>query len=335
MVENPSGEIVESDRPCCITGSHRCEVVATKAREGHPLRNVMCADSGMVFVDPLPIEDLSKFYKEDYRLSYKNAYVPKAKHIVRAGRVAMSRFGHAKGAIQPGMRCLDIGAGGGEWVYLLASMGCDSVGVEPNQGYGSFSREYYGVEVFLGMYQEASFERESYDALSLFQVLEHLADPVEDLRRMSGFLKTGGLFLIEVPDILYSKMHFDHKWHDGHLYGFDWLTLEAVAAKAGLKRVRLDVNPGNLFAVFEKSGENEVPGPDLEGHFEEAKQQLFGGRNEYWKDSATYTKVFRKLRNNIREKSIAGKCGSPKKILDYQYLPFVKSLTGSKTDIAK
>ena len=73
------------------------------------------------------------------------------------------------------------------------------------------------------------------DLVTLFQVLEHLSDPVEDIRSMSEFLKPDGLFVIEVPDILFPGMRIDHKWHDGHLYGFDWLTLEAVAAKAGLK----------------------------------------------------------------------------------------------------
>ena len=54
-------------------------------------------------------------------------------------------------------------------------------------------------------YQEAEFEKESFDLVTLFQVLEHLADPVEDIRSMSEFLKPDGLFVIEVPDILFLR----------------------------------------------------------------------------------------------------------------------------------
>ena len=309
---------VQAERPCSITGSSGAEVVASKAREGHDLRNVMNLESGLIYVDPLPIEDLSKFYKEDYRKSYKDVFVPKKKHIYRAGNVATARLDHSKGQIKTGIRSLDIGAGGGEWVYLMKRLGNDAYGIEPNRGYGSFARDNYDVEVFLGMYQEAEFEKESFDLVTLFQVLEHLADPVVDIRSMSEFLKPDGLFVIEVPDILFPGMRIDHKWHDGHLYGFDWLTLEAVAAKAGLKKLSLDVNPGNLYGVFQKV-EEEVAVPNLEGHFEEAKKRLFGGRDSYWSLPDTYLKVPKRLVYRTSEYLIAKKLDQPRTILDSIY----------------
>ncbi len=316
-MENLPGEQVTADRPCCITGSLDCEVVATKAREGHALRNVICRESGLVYVDPLPIEDLETFYKEDYRKSYKNVVVPKKKHILRAGRVALSRFDQSNGAISKGDRCLDIGAGGGEWVYLLKQLGCDAHGIEPNKGYGGFAREAYDVDVFSGMYQESDFEKESFDVLSLFQVLEHLADPVEDIRSMSEYLKPGGTFIIEVPDILFPGMHFNHKWHDGHLYGFDVKTLEAIAAKAGLKTVSLKVTPGNLYGVFEKADGVEVP--SLKENYESAIGQLMKGKSGYWTLPRTYTKAFSKLSKAIKEKAAVASLKAGKEILDSVY----------------
>ena len=309
---------VQAARPCAITGSFEVEVVATKAREGHGLRNVMSLESGLVYVDPLPIEDLSKFYKEDYRKSYKNVFVPKKKHIYRAGNVAKNRLRHSKGKIKSGIRSLDIGAGGGEWVYLMKGLGNEAFGIEPNQGYGSFARDNYDVEVFLGMYQEAQFEKESFDLVTLFQVLEHLADPVVDIRNMAEFLKPGGLFVIEVPDILFPGMRFAHKWHDGHLYGFDGLTFEAIAARAGLRKVSLDVNPGNLYGVFQKVAE-EVEVPSLEGHFEEARGRLFEGKSSYWALPDTYLKVPKRLAHRVREYQTANMLDQPRAILDAAY----------------
>lgn len=314
-----AGDHVEATRPCPLTGRREAEVLATLDRHGKPLRNVISVASGIVYVDPLPVEDLAAFYREDYRLAYKGSFVPKRKHIVRAGKVSLGRHGHSGRIARAGMRTLDIGAGGGENVYLMRKLGCEAYGIEPNLGYGSFSRENYGVEVFLGMYQDAEFEPGSFDLVSLYQVLEHLADPAEDLRRMSRFLKTGGLFLIEVPDILFPGMHFDHKWHAGHLFGFDALTLEAVAAKAGLRKRFVRVMPGNLYGVFEKSGEDSVPGPDLAGHFEQAKEAILGGRRRYWTMPGTYTKVPRRLGDRVREKWIASREGSPRAILDRLY----------------
>lgn len=313
---------VTADRPCPLTGQLDAEVVATKSREGASLRNVMSLSSGLIYVDPLPIEDLASFYRDEYRVSYKQVVVPKRKHILRAAGVCRERLQHAAGVVKPGMRCLDIGAGGGEWVYYMQTRGCESFGIEPNTGYGTFAKDNYGVDVFLGMYQESVFVRESFDVLSLFQVLEHLAEPVDDLRRMSQYLKTGGLFLIEVPDILFPGMHFDHKWHEGHLFGFDALTLEAVAAKAGLRKISLEVLPGNLFGVFEKSGEDSVPGPDLSGHADAARAALIAGKRDYWKLTETYTRLPKRLVKRMGEKWRSEREADPKAILDSVFDPY-------------
>ncbi|NLT70351.1 MAG: class I SAM-dependent methyltransferase [Verrucomicrobiaceae bacterium] len=309
-------EPVMADRPCPLTGTREAAVVATRSRDGGELRNVISLASGLIYVDPLPREDLAKFYREEYRVSYKQTFTPKPEHILRAARVCRDRLGHSGGIVKKGMRCLDIGAGGGEWVYYLKTLGCESRGIEPNEGYGSFAKDHYGVEVFLGMYQDADLPAASFDVLSLFQVLEHLADPVTDLRRMSAYLKPGGRFLIEVPDILFAGMRFDHKWHAGHLFGFDALTLEAVAAKAGLRKVSLEVLPGNLFGVFEKTGEESLALPELGGHCEEAGAALRAGRARYWALPRTYGKVPRRLLHRIAENCSSRRAGGPREILD-------------------
>lgn len=321
-----NSEPIIADRSCPITGSYECEVVATKAREGHALRNVMSRASGLIYADPLPIEDLASFYRDEYRKTYKNIVTPKPKHIHRAGLVSLARRGHAGAHIMPGLRCLDIGAGGGEWVYLMQRLGNESFGVEPNQGYGSFARDSYGVEVFLGMYQDSVFERGSFDQLTLFQVLEHLAEPVRDLRQMAEYLKPGGKFLIEVPDILYPGMRFDHKWHDGHLFGFDEVTLEAVAAKAGLKKLEMQVLPGNLFGVFEKVVDDVSLPESLDGNFERARKALFEGRDRYWLLPGTYSKVIGKLGSQLREYRESRAASSPRAILDKLYGAVVDSV---------
>lgn len=310
---------IQADRPCPITGSREAVVVATKAREGHDLRNVMSLASGLIYVDPLPREDLESYYRDEYRVSYKNTFTPKKKHIHRAGRVALNRYEHSGRLMRRGMRCLDIGAGGGEWVYLLDRVGCESRGIEPNTGYGTFARDSYGVEVFLGMYQDAPFERESFDVVTLFQVLEHLADPVEDVRRMAEFLKPGGRFVIEVPDILFAGMRFDHKWHDGHLFGFDAATLEAVAAMAGLRKVSVEVLPGNIYGIFEKAEPVDWTPDRLEGHAEKALRELRAATARYWKLPDTYLKVPRRLVQRSREKVTASRLSEPRAILDHLY----------------
>jgi len=61
------------------------------------------------------VRDLATFYREEYRLSYKQTFTPKPKHILRAARACRNRLQRAGEVVRAGMRCLDIGAGGGEW----------------------------------------------------------------------------------------------------------------------------------------------------------------------------------------------------------------------------
>lgn len=316
-----SDEIILAERPCPLTARREAVVVAQRDRHGKALRNVLSLGSGLIYVDPRPVDDLGAFYREHYRVAYKRTYEPKPKHIFRAGRVALDRLEHSQHAARAGMRCLDIGAGGGEWVYLLKRLGCESIGIEPNTGYGSFAKDRYGVEVHLGLYQEARLEPGSFDLVSLYQVLEHLSDPVEDLCRMAGFLREGGLFLIEVPDILFPGMRFRHKWHEGHLYGFDALTLEAVAAQAGLRKRFIKVLPGNLFGVFEKCGEGPSS-PDLKGHAERVAAALQEGRKQYWRRPDTYSKMPRRFVRQIEELWSGVRDREPNHILDRLYGEF-------------
>ena len=167
------------------------------------------------------------------------------------------------------------------------------------------------------MYQEADFDRGSFEVATLFHVLEHLKDPVDDIRRMSEFLKDGGFFAIEVPDILYPGMRFDHKWHDGHLFGFDLKTLEGVVANAGLHTVTLEKQVGNLFGIFQKRISEEVAKPDLTGHHDEALAELHRGKSSYWARPGTYGKVISKTNRSIKEKIAVCCKASGRDILDY------------------
>ena len=56
------------------------------------LRNVLCEESGLIYVDPVPFENTEEFYQTEYRKSYKGVHEPKSKHVYRAGKIALERM---------------------------------------------------------------------------------------------------------------------------------------------------------------------------------------------------------------------------------------------------
>ena len=128
---------VQSHIPCAVCGSHEVDVVAEADRDGRPLRNVLCRECGLVWVDPRPSdEELAKFYAEDYRASYKGAAEPKKKHCYREMLRANLRVARLREFYKPGDHLLDVGAGAGFFAYaavcwagLMSTAAGDALGV--------------------------------------------------------------------------------------------------------------------------------------------------------------------------------------------------------------
>ncbi len=195
---------------------------------------------------------MRKFYEEEYRLEYKSTFIPRSKHVLRAGRVALDRFERIKALLTPSSRVLDVGSGGGEFAYLLKSVDHEVVGVEPNRGYAGFSREQYGLEVRVGFLGDVQLPAESFDLITIWHVLEHMEDPAAVLRQLRGALRPGGRLVVEVPNVEAICQSPRSSFHEAHLYTFSPVTLDRLAANSALEQVqsRLSADGGNITMVF-------------------------------------------------------------------------------------
>ena len=314
---------IQSDLPCCLTDSHDCLVVSNRDRHGQPLRTVINKESGLVFTDPrLTEEEIRKFYSEDYRKNYKGILTPKPKHILRAGRLAHERLDEIKEFLKPQSSLLDVGSGGGEFVYTCQSTGLDAHGIEPNQGYANFSVDAYGIDVACNFFDEVQFKEESFDCITMFHVLEHLEDPVGSVRLLSRFLRPEGHFVIEVPNVDYTETAPNQKWHLGHLYNFNLQTLQAAGIRAGLEPIRTYYTGfgSSLFTVFQKTcrplscSVEEI----LEGSFEATSQILKRHTtiNHFLNLHIPIRRCFSKFYRTINERIRVRQNTQPKEILD-------------------
>lgn len=107
----------------------------------------------------------------------------------------------AKGAIpyRGDGKFLDVGCGGGSYLYRLKQWGWNVYGVEPSAA-GVAQARSLGLSVHQGQLNGAGFPDRFFDVVRLHHVLEHLTDPRETLRQIYRILKPDGIVYITVPN---------------------------------------------------------------------------------------------------------------------------------------
>jgi 2-polyprenyl-3-methyl-5-hydroxy-6-metoxy-1,4-benzoquinol methylase len=309
---------------CDICESSEFRPIADRDRDGQPLSTVICGGCGMVFTNPRPTaEAIEKFYRQDYRVAYKEARSPRPKHTYRAGKVALERLGYLAPILTPGCKVLDLGSGGGELLFLLRAKGYDAAGIEPNEGYGEYARDVLGLPVQLGAYQQASVEPASLDVVTSFHVVEHLERPVEALSTLAGWLKPGGRMLIEVPNIQSTVQWPKSRFHQAHLQNFTPKTLAMAGRRAGLevKQAGTSDDGGNVICIFQKpsAATSPISGAEarIPGHAQEIESLLKNhGTLRHALTLAPYTRPFKKLARQWHEKKVLGSGKSGKALLE-------------------
>lgn len=103
--------------------------------------------------------------------------------------------------IQPPGRLLDFGCGWGFFLGVASERGWEPYGLEPLPGHAVYARAQFGATVVTDTLRDDTFPPHFFDAVTAFQVFEHLPDPASDLARLHRLLKSGGVILVEVPDI--------------------------------------------------------------------------------------------------------------------------------------
>lgn len=101
--------------------------------------------------------------------------------------------------IRPG-RLLEIGCWVGFLLDEARSRGWTVQGVEPSRFAARHAREVLGLDVANQDLLSAALPLESYDAVVLGDVLEHLTDPAAALRRLSSLLAPAGVLVLILPD---------------------------------------------------------------------------------------------------------------------------------------
>ena len=321
--------IMDSSTTNTIEGSHcplcnaqDIEQLSSSNREGGPLRTVICRACGLVWSDPFP-HDPRVFYENEYRLAYKSSYQPKAKHVYRAGQVALTRYQKIQNLISSPQTLLDVGVGGGEFAYLMKCLGHDVFGIEPNLGYANYAQSQYELNLQIGFIQDIRFADNQFDLITIWHVLEHTEDPLQVLRILGSWLKPNATLVVEVPNIEAVCQSPKSTFHDAHLFNFNLASLSKMTARAGLitHNHLLSADGGNL-TVFFKKADSTTESADwhVPGNAEKIKHIVLKHTNfRHYFSIAPYSRLAGRLLRNIDEFKATRQNKDNKKLLDHLY----------------
>ena len=143
------------------------------------------------------------------------------RYVIRGGRAGYDRLQvltrdrwpttralFARAGVGAGMRCVDLGCGGGEVTFELAKLvapGGDVVGVDMDEVKLALARDaaadrgITNVE-FRALNVNAWDEPAAYDVVYGRFLLQHLREPVALLRRMWAAVRPGGVIVVEDAD---------------------------------------------------------------------------------------------------------------------------------------
>jgi SAM-dependent methyltransferase len=141
----------------------------------------------------------------------------------------------------PAGRLLDIGCGRGDLGSWLVQRGWSAVGVEPSTQACAVARKR-GVDARAGILADMLLESHAYDAVVFRQSLEHVTNPVADLRRVHDALREGGVMIVSVPNFgCWQSRRFRSHWFHldlpRHRLHYDADALRTTLEHAGFARI--------------------------------------------------------------------------------------------------
>jgi SAM-dependent methyltransferase len=156
---------------------------------------VKCCCCGFIFCNPA-IKGLDHLERNHYNNpdEYQSYIETNNFSIYQVGEKLIRKF-------KPTGNLLDVGAGKGDFVFLSNKNGYKSKGIEPSPRFCDYSKQIYGVHLEQGyLGQKNYFQGEKFDVITLFHVLEHVYQPEQLLKNISGLLKDDGVVYIEIPN---------------------------------------------------------------------------------------------------------------------------------------
>lgn len=238
-----------------------------------------CRSCGVVFLNPrVPPEEIGQFYPKTYytnqladtdensfRNTLKHYLVEKHYKYPRGRKVSffhkvlgvillpiVQRTAYFQHNIEfvPGGRVLDIGCGNGYWLGVYKRLGWQTHGTEVGVDCANLAKKQ-GHNIFIGELTNARYPEKHFDAVTLWDALEHIHNPAEIISEISRISKNDSTVYIYVPNYnsVYAR-YFRDKWFmftaPLHYYHYTAETLRLLLKANGFPKTQIHYPLGGV-----------------------------------------------------------------------------------------
>jgi 2-polyprenyl-3-methyl-5-hydroxy-6-metoxy-1,4-benzoquinol methylase len=171
-----------------------------------------CTSCECIFQHPLPDDSsLAKFYPQEYWWADESERRSGPARLFQNLEKAYREFVVAdhvrflndcfREKAPGGKLLLDIGCGSGTFLHVAQGHGYIPHGMDQSARAVEIAQKQYGFPARQGEIGINVWGDDRFDCVTMFHVLEHLADPRHCLRYISSLLQPGGIAIIQVPNI--------------------------------------------------------------------------------------------------------------------------------------
>jgi 2-polyprenyl-3-methyl-5-hydroxy-6-metoxy-1,4-benzoquinol methylase len=215
---------------CYLCGGDRIREEAGRVRDNEAIKVLACRDCGLIFLSSFS-HLTDGFYEHS---GMRDGHLHLEASLLETAPDDERRFRDSRELIA-GRRLLDVGCGNGGFLLKARQVAKTAAGVEPETALSEhFSRER------LTVYRSLEEVPGSFDVITLFHVLEHIADPRGFLLGLKRLASSGTRIVVEVPNAddallrLYRCEAFARfTYWSCHLFSFTADTLGRLCGQAG------------------------------------------------------------------------------------------------------
>lgn len=196
---------------------------------------VKCNKCGLVYVNPrIDGKTVVKAYEDGVDSLYISQADQRVETFSHAIKI-LDQYVPKKGKV------LDVGAAAGFFMQAAKKDGWKVDGVEPSQQLTKWGSSKFGFRIRQGTLSANKLRAGTYDAVTMWDVLEHVPDPLTELIECKRVLKKGGIILINYPNYgsKLARLAGKYWWFllSVHLYYFTPDTIAKTLKKAGFRLV--------------------------------------------------------------------------------------------------